>query len=81
MSPEPRANLVNRPLVPAGPRGLAEDTHVFLEGGNEVGHDLDGNRDLRAHGGTDDVRGLRLLDIIVGAEFSPELQKLNRAFN
>ncbi len=55
---------MNRPLVPAGPGGLAEDAHVFLEGGDQIGQYLDGDGDLGADGGADDVGRLRLLDVV-----------------
>ena len=46
---------MHRPLVPAGPGGLAEDAHVFLEGGDEIRQYLDGHGDLGADRGADDV--------------------------
>ena len=55
---------MHRPLVPAGAGGLAEDAHVFLERGDQVGQDLEGHGDLRADGRADDVVRLRLLDVL-----------------
>ena len=57
---------MNRPLVPACAGRFAENAHVFLKRGDQVGQHLEGHGNLGPYRRAHDVIRLRLLDIALG---------------